>query len=177
MPAAMSKAFTRESDDAPELPALPRASSQLPPGTKNYLTADGAEKLRRELEQLTQAERPRLASLPASDEARQQLRALGAQIRQLEEILQTAEIVQAPAPPWEQVRFGATVTVRDRGGVETRYRIVGVDETDTDRDWVSWRSPIARALLNARVGERVKFRAPAGEMELEVVGIGYAGGN
>ena len=65
------------------------------------------------------------------------------------------------------------MTVRDGGGVETRYRIVGVDETDLDRDWVSWVSPIARALLNARLGQRVRLKFPGGEQGVEIVGIAY----
>ena len=64
-------------------------------------------------------------------------------------------------------------TNRDAAGEESTYRIVGVDEADVDRDWVSWVSPIARALLNARLGQRVRFRFPAGEDELEVVRIEY----
>jgi len=94
-------------------------------------------------------------------------------VRHLEQNLQTAEIVEPPAAPWDQVRFGATVTVRDRAGNESQYRIVGVDETDIDRGWVSWLSPIARALLKARLRERVRFRFPAGEEELEIIGITY----
>ncbi len=78
-----------------------------------------------------------------------------------------------PAPADDRVRFGATVTVRDNAGEEMCYRIVGVDEADIDRDWVSWLSPIARALLNARRGERVRFKFPAGEKELEIVAITY----
>jgi transcription elongation factor GreB len=65
------------------------------------------------------------------------------------------------------------VTVREAGGGEARYRIVGVDETDSDRNWVSWLSPIARALLNARLGERVVLKAPRGARELEIVRIEF----
>ena len=71
------------------------------------------------------------------------------------------------------VRFGASVTVREADGSESRYRIVGADEVNLDRDWVSWMTPIARALLNARLGEKVRFRFPSGEKELEVVAINY----
>jgi transcription elongation factor GreB len=63
--------------------------------------------------------------------------------------------------------------VRRCSSEETRYRIVGLDETDTDRGWVSWLSPIARSLLNARLGERVRFKFPSGEEELEIVCIEY----
>lgn len=168
----MSKAFTRESDDAPEPRPLPRLVSSLPPGTKNYLTPDGARRLSEELQRLVQERSTILASPEASD-LRVRLPALDQRIFQLQQTLQTAVIVPAPAPPWEQVRFGATVTVRDANGLETRYRLVGADETDVDRDWVSWLSPIARALLNARVGQRVRFKLPAGEAQLEIVGITY----
>jgi transcription elongation factor GreB len=85
--------------------------------------------------------------------------------------LHSAEIVPPPAPPWDQVRFGATVTVRAGSRSESRYRIVGVGEADADRGWVSWLSPIAKVLLNARRGQRLHFKCPSGEELLEVVDI------
>ena len=63
--------------------------------------------------------------------------------------------------------------MRRSDGEEDCYRIVGVDEIDLERSWVSWASPIARALLNARVGERVRFKFPSGEEELEIMQIDY----
>lgn len=173
----MSKAFTRE-DDATEAPPLRPLVSALPPGVKNYITPGGAKRLREELDELLQMERPRLAAQVAENssdvaEARRDLQILDQRIAALGESLQSAEIVQPPAEPEDVVRFGATVEVRNKRGIESHYRIVGVDETDLDRDWVSWRSPIARALLNARIGQRVKFRFPAGEDELEIVSIRY----
>ncbi|MBI5394663.1 MAG: GreA/GreB family elongation factor [Verrucomicrobia bacterium] len=169
----MSKAFTRESDDVPERPELPRRAVVLPPGEKNYITPGGARRIREELERLVEVERPRLAGAPDESDTKQQLQALDQRIHQLHESLQSAEIVGPPAAPWDEVRFGATVTVRDRRGGESRYRIVGIDEADVDRDWVSWLSPIARALLNARLGQHIRFRFPAGEEELEIAGITY----
>ena len=174
--AVMSKAFTRESDDTPELPVRPPRASLLPTGAKNYLTPDGAARFRAELDKLLQTERPNAApdSEPSTEaDARRQLQALDARIAELQQALHAAVVVPAPAPPHEQVRFGATVTVRERSGEETRYRIVGVDETDIDRGWVSWLSPIAKALLNARLGQRVRFKFPSGEAELEIVEIRY----
>lgn len=172
----MSKAFTRESDDVPELPARRPRASPLPPGAKNYLTPDGAARFRAELDHLMQRERPRLA--PGSETAAEpdrdrQLQAVNARIAEIGRVLHTAVVVPVPAPPHEQVRFGATVLVRERNGEEARYRIVGIDETDIDRGWVSWLSPIARALLNARLGQRVRFQFPSGEAELEIVDIRY----
>ena len=169
----MSKAFTRESDDGPDLPTVSRLVSALPPGAKNYLTPAGAKGLRDELDRLMQVERPKAAAGSDVNEVKRRVQLVDQRIRQLEESLQSAEIVPPPAPPWEQVRFGATVRVRDAAGEETNYRIVGVDETDIDRDWVSWLSPIARALVNRRVGDKVKLRVPAGERVLEVLGVNY----
>ncbi len=178
----MSKAFTRE-DDLAEEPLLRVAPSPLPPGVKNYLTPDGAKRLRHELDALIQIERPRLSSQISKSstegtdavvsDARRQLQILDQRIAYLGVSLQSAEIVQPPSAPEEVVRFGATVKVRNKRGIETEYRIVGVDETDIDRDWVSWRSPIARALLNSRIAQHVLFRFPAGEEELEIVAINY----
>lgn len=169
----MSKAFTRESDDQEERPLPARPASVLPPGVKNYLTPRGAHRLREELARLVEVERPRLAATRDREQTRRELEALDLKILRLQDSLRSAVVVAPPSPPWDQVRFGATVTVRNSSGVESRYRIVGVDETDLDRDWVSWLSPIAKALLNARVGQRVRFRFPVGEEELEIVGVEY----
>jgi transcription elongation factor GreB len=168
----MSKAFTRESDDIPDQPALPRPSP-LPPGVKNYLTPDGERRLRAELEHLVQEQRPQAIAGAEDSAARRSPAGLNQRVVHLQQCLHTAVLVLPPAPPWEQVRFGATVTVRDPSGEELHYRLVGVDETDIDRGWVSWLSPIARALLNARLGQRVRFKSPAGERELEITGITY----
>src|SRR5688572_15639954 len=169
----MSKAFTRESDDLPEQPAFVRPVSVLPPGAKNYLTPDGALRLRKELDHLAQVERPPLANAAEDPDAKRQLQALDQRINYLQHTLQTA-VVAGPPPVADNVaRFGAAVTVRDRDGAESTYRIVGVDETDLDRNWVSWLSPIAKALLNAQAGQRVRFKLPAGEEELEILRISY----
>lgn len=169
----MSRAFVRESDE-PQLPELPPLVSPLPPGARNYLTKGGAQRLRDALARLLDQERPRLAqSAPADIEAKHALQVLDQRIRYLQDSLRTAEVVPPPTEPGDVVRFGATVTVRETGGAEVRYRIVGVDETDPDRNWVSWLSPIARALLNARRGGRVVLKAPRGNRELEILRIEF----
>lgn len=170
----MSKAFLKESD-FPELPELPPLVSPLPPGARNLLTAAGVQQLRDELTRLVENERPPLAANAQDFDAKRELQALDQRIRYLQESLRTAEIVRTPEGQGDVVRFGANVTVRDPHGEEVRYRLVGVDETDLERHWVSWLSPIARALLNARVGDRVAFKTRTGEKQLEVVALDYEG--
>lgn len=169
----MSKAFTRESDDAPEAPVLPALRSALPPGAKNYITPAGAQRLRTELDALIE-QRLKIASFPDAETNKTALSSPDQQILRLQHSLESAVVTPAPPPPWERVRFGATVTVRDERGKESEYRIVGVDETDIERGWVSWVSPIARALLNARLGQCVRFKFPAGEALLEITRITYS---
>ena len=169
----MSKAFTREDDNAPELPDLPPLTSTLAPGAKNYITPAGAENLRAEFQRLVEVARPELAEASDDPDARRQLARLDQRIMQLEESLQSAQIVPSPRGAADVVRFGATVTVRETDGTETSYRIVGVDETDMDRNWVSWMSPIAKALLNGKRGEQIRFKFPSGEETLEIVDMRY----
>lgn len=169
----MSRAFVRESDVSP-LPELPAQVSPLPPGAKNYVTPGGAARLREELKRRVEIERPPLASAPADDtDAKRELQTLDQRIRYLQESLRTAEITPPPTDGADAVRFGATVKVRESDGTESTYRIVGVDEIDLDRNWVSWLSPLARALMNARPGQRVALKAPRGARELEIVDVSY----
>jgi transcription elongation factor GreB len=154
----MSKAFTRESDDLPERSTLKRPASSLPPGVKNYFTSDGLNSLHRELEQLI--------SGPDSPSIRQR-------IFEIQQMVESAVVPPPPPPPWVQVLFGASVTVRDEGGNITTYRIVGVHETNIELNWISWLSPFAKALLKARVGDRVRFNAPGGEQNLEIIAVRF----
>jgi len=133
--------------------------------------------LREELARLLETERPRLSAAPPDDiDSKRALQVLDQRIRYLQESLRTAEITPLVPGPADVVRFGATVTVREAGNPDSRYRIVGVDETDLDRNWVSWLSPIARALMNGRAGQRVEIKAPRGTRELEIVAVEYEEG-
>jgi transcription elongation factor GreB len=165
----MSKAFTRE-DDLSDQPPLPPLVSPLPAGAKNYLTAAGAARMRTDVGRMIDEERPRLVAAARDPEGKRELAQLDQKIRYLQQSLSTAEIVP-PSEDRSRVQFGSKVTVRDRKGVESVYRIVGVDEADFARDEVSWLSPIARVLMNATPGQRVPFKFPSGAGELEVLKI------
>jgi len=171
-PTIVSKAFTNE-DDTGDEPVLVKPVSLLPPGAKNLVTPSGAAQLRGELQRLIQVERPPLAGRNDDPDAKRELLALDQRIFYLQASLASAEVVNPPPPPHDTVLLGATVTVREGNGETSVYRIVGVDEADFDRGWISWVSPIARALLNARVGQRVAFKTPRGINELEIVGVKY----
>jgi transcription elongation factor GreB len=154
----VSRAFVDESasesreNDAPEL-KIP-----LPPGARNYVTAQGAARLRDELEGLLAIAPPRLREVDRRIEYLSRMRAI-------------MEVVSPPKEEPDRVVFGTTVTVREAGGTERTYRIVGVDESDPAQGWVSWISPIARALVGKKRGEHALVRLPAGEQRVTVVAI------
>jgi len=169
----MSKAFTRESDDQPDRPEIPLAPSPLPPGVKNYITPEGARRLREELERLLETSRAAASTHPDTTSGGQTSLPLTTRIARLRHSLASAVVTPAPTANETRVKFGAMVTVRDRHGVASVYRIVGVDEADADRGWVSWISPLAKALMNKRAGERVRLFLPDGPEDLEIVSVAY----
>ncbi len=172
LPSSVSKAFTREDSEGPAMEEPPPLVSPLPPGARNLMTPSGADRLRSEHARLIEKERPALVEKRGDAEAERRLRALDQRIFQLGQSLESAEVITPPEGPADRVTFGATVLVRGSEGEET-FRIVGVDETDHARGWVSYLSPVARALMNARVGQSVCFKYPCGEENLEVIEIRY----
>ncbi|MEO5764425.1 MAG: transcription elongation factor GreB [Casimicrobiaceae bacterium] len=185
----MSKAFTSEETEVDEDigvdPGVP-----LPAGSRNYMTPGGFARLRRELDELVSRERPALVGTVAwaagnGDRSengdyiygKKRLREIDRRIRFLIRRLDIAEVVDPAArrddDAADQVFFGATVVVRDAAGARRTLSIVGVDEIDTARGYVSWVSPMARALIKAREGDTVTVRTPAGADELEIVEVRY----
>ena len=160
----MSKAFTRESDDS-GAEDVPSFRPQLPPGVRNYITRDGAERLRQRLSGLLEKK-----DAPSATEVDK--RKLDANISNLRQIIDSLVIAEIPADR-EKVAFGARAVIRHENGQEEAYHIVGIDESDPDNGSISWVSPLARALLSRRAGQKVKFRSPAGEEELTIVSVGY----
>lgn len=184
----MNKAFTRETD-APEDDDDVEVSP-LPTGARNYMTPGGFARLKAELEQLVGRERPQLVATVSwaagnGDRSengdyiygKKRLREIDRRIRFLVRRLDNAEVVDPAAPrdeaAAERVFFGATVGVRSGDGTTRRIAIVGIDETDTARGYISWISPMARALMRAREGDTVTLHTPAGPEDLEVLEVAY----
>jgi len=183
----MNKAFTRETetdlDDEQEL------APPLPAGARNYMTPGGFARMKDELEHLVQKERPELVAIVAwaagnGDRSengdyiygKKRLREIDRRIRFLIRRLDNAEVVDPAAHRDEgsdQVFFGATVTLRSAKDGERTVSIVGIDEIDTARGYISWVSPMARALLKAREGDTVTLHTPGGVDELEIVRVRY----
>ena len=179
----MSKAFTKESESDDEEPEL----AALPPGGKNYITPAGFARLKAELLELIDTERPRIVEVvhwAASNGDRSEngdylygkkrLREIDRRIRFLTKRLDRAEVADPCAHHGsDQVFFGATVTYANVRGEERTVTIKGIDESDSLAGEVSWISPIARALLKAREGDEVKLVTPAGVETIEVVEVRY----
>jgi transcription elongation factor GreB len=184
----MNKAFTREQDAA--LDDEVGAAPPLPAGGRNYMTPGGFARLKAELARLVEQERPEVVAAVAwaasngdrSENAdylygKKRLREIDRRIRFLVGRLDRAEVVDPSARRGEgnadQVYFGATVTVCDSRGRESTVSIVGVDEIDTSRGYISWMSPLARALIKAREGDTVTVRSPGGVELVEIVEVRY----
>ena len=133
----MSRAFIREDVDPPERSGRKRASSGLPPGAINYITARGAARLQEELTTL------RAAGSKAE------------RVAELEQVLGSVEIVDPPDAQSQNVSFGARVTVSDAEGRTDTYSVVGVDELEFAPTAVSWISPLGKALLASELGDRI----------------------
>ncbi len=180
----MSKAFTKESDQDED----DGSPSPAPvPGGKNYITRAGYDRLRAELFTLIDDERPKIVDIvhwAASNGDRSEngdylygkkrLREIDRRIRFLTRRLEIAEVVDASLHHGgDQVFFGATLTYADDAGAETTVTILGVDEADSGQGQISWVSPVARALLKAKVGDVVRLVVPGGTQELEVLSVSY----
>ena len=168
----MSRAFVRESDDSND-DLTPPIRSQLPPGVKNLITPEGARRFQEELEVLLERKRELSQSSTPGSESDVQSRKLQFRIRQLQQILQSMVVTPPTAGNRDRISFGARVLVRHSNGQEQTYRIVGIDEIDLERNHISWRSPLARALLSQRADARVQFDSPVGKEELLVVSFYY----
>jgi transcription elongation factor GreB len=182
----MNKAFVKESSDDND-DDLDVAQPEIPAGTKNYITPAGYHRMRDELLHLIDVDRPevvKLVSWAASNGDRSEngdyiygkrrLREIDRRIRFLTKRLDLAEVVDSSKQEnVDQVFFGATVEYATEDGEEHSVTIVGIDEVDLDIGHVSWISPIARALLKAKVGDTVTLYTPAGPQPIDILDVKY----
>jgi len=196
----MNKAFTKEPDDESdehdhaaedehELAAEQAAGAQAA-GVKNYITPSGLQRLKDEHRFLLTRERPAVTQVVAwaasngdrSENAdyqygKRRLREIDRRIRFLTKRIDAAEIVDPEAPRGgpaaTQVFFGATVRYANASGTERVVSVVGLDEVDLDRNHISWLSPLGRALMKSRAGDRVVLHAPAGTEQLQILEVRY----
>ena len=157
-----------------------------PAGKKSYITPDGAKKLRAELDHLWTVERPRVTQ-EVSDAAAQgdrsenaeyiygkrRLREIDRRVRFLSKRLDDVIIVNEPPTDSSRVFFGAWVTLEDEDGAEVTYRIVGPDESNVEKGWISMEAPVAKALLGKRDGDEVTVKRPKGDITYTIVGVRY----
>jgi transcription elongation factor GreB len=171
---------------------MPKAATKESPqpALKNYITPSGLQRLRDELKFLLTRERPAVTQVVAwaasngdrSENAdykygKRRLRQIDSRIRFLTKRIDAAEVVDPQAPrsgrAATQVFFGATVRYANAAGHERVVSVVGADEVDLDRHYISWVSPLARALMKSKPGDRVVLRAPGGTEELDVLDVRY----
>jgi transcription elongation factor GreB len=184
--ARMNKAFVKESDgdDDEEAAALALA---IPAGSKNYITPAGYQRIKDELLQLIDVDRPevvRIVHWAASNGDRSEngdyiygkrrLREIDRRIRFLTKRMDSAAIVDPSVHHGsDQIFFGATVTYCNQNDETRTITIVGIDELDPLNGKISWVAPVARALTKAREGDVITFQAPHGVEELEILEVSY----
>lgn len=178
----MSKAFKKE-EDYNEDEFIQK--KPLPQG-RNYITPAGLKKLTEEFNFLKSKERPQVTQVVSwaagnGDRSengdytygKKRLREIDKRLRFLAKRIEAAEVLDPSTMNFQDIRFGATVTVRDENDKSKIYFIVGIDESDAHRGKISWQSPLALALLRKSEGDFVEFRAPGGIQELEIIEVSY----
>ena len=184
---AMSKAFVKDDVEEPD-PLEAEEESRATRGNA-YITPAGYRKLQAELDFLWRTERPRITAEVATAAAqgdrsenaeyiygKKKLREIDRRVRFLSKRLDVVRVVEPSAEQEGKVYFGAWVTIRpldSEDDVEATYRIVGSDEPDSSKGWISVESPVARALLGKAENDVVTVRRPKGETEITIVKIAY----
>lgn len=154
--------------------------------SKNYITPSGIARLKAEYHELMHVERPKVVEVVTwaagngdrSENAdyqygKKRLREIDKRVRFLIQRIDKAEVVDPQSIKSATVLFGATVTILNEDEVEATYQIVGEDEFDAKHGKVSWKSPIARALLGKKVGDEVGIQKPGGVEYVTIENIQY----
>lgn len=152
----------------------------------NYITPHGMKNLKKELESLLKVERPKVVATVAwaasngdrSENAdyiygKRRLREIDRRMGFLTKRIEAAQVVDPREHKTDKIVFGATITIEGESGVAKKYQIVGEDEIDTSGGKISWKSPMAKALLGKSEGDEVCVMKPKGEEWIEIVKIEF----
>ena len=162
----MSRAFVKENEDqVPELPERPQSPHP------NFVTPRGLALLKQQLADLEDAKHRHQTEKSLLD--KDALQVTERDLRYVQERLKRAVTVDPTQQPKDRVDFGAVVETEDENGTKRKFEIVGEDEADPNIGKLSWVSPLALALKDAKVGDAVVWKRPAGDLELEVLSIHY----
>lgn len=166
----MSRGFVKEGDQE-EIPLVtPRA--HLPNGVANYVTPNGLQELKKELEDMIN-ERKEL-QLQNIENNRVQINYITAKMRLLEERINSAKIVDLNKQNKNEIHFGAKITIyKKQEKCKCQYQIVGVDEANVSQNKVSFLSPIAKVLINKKVGDKITLKTPKGDKDMTIESIDY----
>lgn len=153
---------------------------------KNYITPKGFKRLQEELSHLLKTERPEITKTIAwaasngdrSENAdyiygKKRLREIDKRIRFLTQRIEAAVVIDPPSVKASKVQFGATVEIEDEVGESRTISVVGIDEINTEKGLLSWRSPIGSALIGKSVGDTIEVHTPKGMCTFEVIEILY----
>ena len=154
--------------------------------TPNYITPEGFKKLQEEFSQLFHVERPKLVETVAwaagnGDRSengdyiygKRRLREIDKRLKFLRDRIENAQVVDPNTVKSDKVVFGATVTIVDEDGAEKNYVIVGEDEIEPGKNKISWKSPMAKALLGKKAGDEIEIQRPAGLLIAEIKAIRF----
>jgi transcription elongation GreA/GreB family factor len=162
----MSRAFVKENEDqVPELPERPQSPHP------NFVTPRGLALLKQQLADLEDSRHHHAAEQSLLD--KEALQVTERDLRYVQDRLTRAIPVDYEQQPKDQVDFGAIVETEDENGTKRKFELVGEDEADPNIGKLSWVSPLALALKDAKTGDTVVWKRPAGDLELEILSIRY----
>lgn len=154
--------------------------------SKNYITPAGFAKLKAEYHELIAVERPKVVETVTwaasngdrSENAdyqygKRRLRQIDGRLHFLQKRMEAAEVIDPKTMNSDKVVFGATVTIENEDGVQHTYQIVGEDELDVKQNKISWKSPVAKALLGKKLDDEVKIQKPAGDEIVVITDIAF----
>ena len=166
----MSRGFVKE-DDQEEIPMVP-PSADLPLGVVNYVTSNGLKDLKQEQNLLV--DEKKLLIEQSNEINRVQINYITTKLSLLEDRINSARIVDLSTQPQNNIHFGATITLfKQEENCECQYQIVGVDEANISQNKISFLSPMAKVLLNKKVGDIIALQTPKGKRTMKIEVIEY----